>query len=134
MTAHNLVISDIAEALSNENVDIPSGRVEGSSREFTVRTLGELKTPEEYGALRIKEVNGDPIFLRDLARVEVGPEDERKLVRFNGKTAVGLGVVKQSKANTLDVAQAVREEAELIRKNAASGVEDSDCLRRIALY
>ncbi len=122
LTAHGLTSSDLAAALRRENVDIPSGRVEGLDREFTVRTLGELKTPEAYGALTIATVDGEPVHLRDVARVEVGPEDERKLVRFNGKAAVGLGIVKQSKANTLDVARAVKQEARDIAASLPPGV------------
>jgi len=122
LTAHRLTVADVAAALRRENVDIPSGRVEGTETEFSVRTLGELKTPEAYGALVIAEVNEGPIRLRDIARVEIGPESERKLVRFNRKTAVGLGVVKQSKANTLDVADALKAEAEAIRPTLPPGL------------
>ncbi|HEY8516013.1 MAG TPA: efflux RND transporter permease subunit [Candidatus Binatia bacterium] len=122
LTAHGLTIADVQTALARENVDLPSGRIEGVDREFTIRTLGELKTPEEYEALAVAVVNGETVRLRDVARVEVGPEDERKLVRFNGKPAVGLGIVKQSKANTLDVANAVKKEAAEIAKTLPPGV------------
>jgi multidrug efflux pump len=123
LAAHGLAVGDVASALQRENVDIPSGRVEGVDREFTVRTLGELKTAEGYGALVVANIDGEPVRLRDLARVDVGPEDERKLVRFSGKPAVGLGVVKQSKANTLDVAREVREEIEDIVTTLPPGVQ-----------
>ena len=122
LTAHGLTVADVAAALKRENVDVPSGRVEGTDREFTVRTLGELKTAKDYGALIIANVDGVPVRLRDVANVEVGPEDERKLVRFDGQPAVGLGIVKQSKANTLDVAQAIKSEIELIRPTLPAGV------------
>ncbi|MDX2167006.1 MAG: efflux RND transporter permease subunit [Deltaproteobacteria bacterium] len=122
LTAHNLTIADVDAALRRENVDIPSGRVESVDREFTVRTLGELSTAPDYGALTVAVVDGTPVRLRDLARVEVGPEDERKLVRFNGKPAVGLGIVKQSKANTLDVVRAVKAEAAQIEQTLPAGV------------
>ncbi len=123
MTAHGIVVSDVAEALQRENVDIPSGRVEGMQREFTVRTLGELKTAEAFGALAVASVGGEPVYLRDIAEVEAGPEDERKIVRFNGKNAVGLGVVKQSKANTLEVVDSVFREIEDLRESLPPGVE-----------
>jgi len=123
LTAHLLTIADIAAALRRENVDIPSGRIEGADQEFTVRTLGEMHTPEEYGALVIATPQGEPIRLRDVARVEVGPEDDRKLVRFNREPAVGLGVVKQSKANTLEVARAVKEELREIQATLPTGVQ-----------
>ncbi|MEW6272284.1 MAG: efflux RND transporter permease subunit [Thermodesulfobacteriota bacterium] len=122
LTAHGLTIADVQTALTRENVDLPSGRVEGLDREFTIRTLGELKTAEEYEALAVATVGGETVRLRDVARVEVGPEDERKLVRFNGKPAVGLGIVKQSKANTLDVANAVKQEAADIARTLPPGL------------
>jgi multidrug efflux pump len=122
LTAHNLTIDDIAAALRRENVDIPSGRVESVDREFTVRTLGELSTAPDYGAMIVADVDGAPVRLRDVAQVEVGAEDDRKLVRFNAKPAVGLGIVKQSKANTLDVTAAVKAEVEDLRATLPAGV------------
>jgi multidrug efflux pump len=110
LTGQNLTIADVAAALRRENVDIPSGRIEGAEREFTVRTPGEMKTAEEYDALILAETASGPVRLRDVGRAEVGAEDERKLVRFNGVPAVALGIVKQSKANTLDVADEVKRE------------------------
>ncbi len=123
LRAHNLTVADVAEALQRENVDIPSGRIEGESREFTVRSLGELRTPEAYGDLIIANIQGQPIRLRDVGRAEVGPEDERKLVRFNGNPAVGLGIVRQSKANTLDVIRAVKAELDAIEDDLPAGLE-----------
>jgi len=122
LTAQALTVADVADALRRQNVDLPSGRVESKDTEFTVRTLGELTTADEYGKLIVATVNGQPIMLRDVATVEVGPEDERKLVRFNGRPAVGLGIVKQSKANTLDVADAVKAEAEAVRPLLPQGL------------
>lgn len=122
LTARGLTVADIATALERENVDIPSGRVEGMEHEFTVRSLGELHTVEEYERLPIARVKGQTIFLRDVARVEVGPEDERKVVHVDGVPTVALGIVKQSKANLLDVANAVKAEAELIRGELPPGV------------
>ena len=113
--SRNLSIDEVVEALRRENVDIPSGRVEGADTEYTVRSLGELRTPEEFGNLLIANVGGSPVRLRDIAEVEAGAEDTRKVVRFNGAAGLGLGVVKQSKANTVDVADAVRAEVEKIR-------------------
>jgi multidrug efflux pump len=108
LVGHRLTVADVRDALRRENVDIPSGRVEGREREYTVRSLGELRTVEGYESLIVATVNGEPIRLSDVARVEVGPESERKIVRFDGEPGVGLGVVKQSKANTLEVADRVQ--------------------------
>ena len=123
LTAQQLTIADVASALRRENIDIPSGRVESTDREFTVRTLGELKTPEQYGDLIIARVDGEPIRIRDIGRAEVGPEDERSLTRHNGEPTVGLGVIKQSKANTLDVVDAVKKELDVIRTELPAGME-----------
>jgi multidrug efflux pump len=122
LTAHSLTVADVADALARENVDLPSGRIEGNDREFTVRTLGELDDPEEYANLIITDIAGSPIRLRDVARVEIGPEDDRKLVRFNRVPAVALGIVKQSKANTLSVADAVKAEMVKLADELPEGV------------
>jgi len=115
LAAHDMTIAEVAAALRRENVDIPSGRLESKDAEFTVRSLGELRSAEDFDSMILKTVNGELVRLNDVARVEVGPEDVRKLVRFNGKPAIGLGVVKQSTANTLEVAEAVKAEmAEIV--------------------
>jgi multidrug efflux pump len=123
LTAQGLTIADVYAALRRENVDLPSGRVEGNEREFTVRTVGELDSAEGYGELIVANVKGQPVRLRDVARVEVGPEDERKLVRFNGETAVALGLLKQSKANTLAVANRVKAEVGAVQAELPPGVK-----------
>jgi multidrug efflux pump len=122
LTGRNLTIADLQEALRRENVDIPSGRVESSDLEFTVRSLGELRTAEGYRSLIVAVVDGVPVRLSEVAEVEVGPEDERKLVRYNGVPAVGLGIVKLSKANTLTVADGVRAEAARISSELPGGI------------
>ena len=111
LAAQSATIADIAAALQRENVDIPSGRLESDDAEFTVRSLGELRSAADFENMIIANVNGQAVKLGDVARVEVGPQDVRKQVRFNGQPAIGLGIVKQSKANTLDVADAARAEA-----------------------
>jgi len=123
LASQGMTILDIEEALNRQNVDIPSGRVESESTEFTVRSLGELQTAHDFENLVLADRGGDLVRLRDIARVEVGAEDVRKIVRVNGVPAVGLGIVKQSKANTLDVADAVRGEVEALRKELPPGVD-----------
>ncbi len=120
--AQNLAISEVVAALQRENVDIPSGRVEGADTEFTVKSLGELSTAEGFESLLIANVGGKPVRLGDVARVETGPESERKIVRYNGKSAIGLGIVKQSKANALTVARGVKKEAERIATELEEGL------------
>jgi multidrug efflux pump len=123
LAAQNLTVADIAAALDRENVDIPSGRLESTDTEFTVRSLGELQAPHEFEDLILKNVDGRSVRIRDVARVEVGAESVRKLVRFNGKPGIGLGVVKQSKANSIEVADGIRAEVEALRPELPPGLE-----------
>jgi multidrug efflux pump len=110
LAGHMLTVQDVEGALRRQNVEIPSGRIESSQREFTVLTQTDLRTPVEFNDLIIRYVNNFPIRLRDVGYAEIGPADERNAVRVNGQPAVGLGVVKQSTANTLSVARAVKAE------------------------
>ncbi len=108
LAAYRLTPQEVEEALRRQNVEVPAGRIESQQREFTVLTVTDLRTPDQFNKLIIKEINGYPVRLQDVGEAKVGPEDERNIVRANGDPAVGLGVVKQSTANTLSVAQAVR--------------------------
>jgi len=108
MAAHNLTTRDVEDAIRRENAEIPAGRVEGHEREFAVRTRGELASPEEFGAIIVTGSETGTVRLRDIAEVTVGAEDERTVARYNGESAVGLGIVKQSRASTVDVATEIR--------------------------
>jgi multidrug efflux pump len=123
LTSFGLTVADVGGALKRENVDIPSGRIEGADREFAVRTRGELDTSHEFEEMVVANVKGQAVRLRDVGRVEVGPETERKLVRFNGEAAVGLGVVKLSKSNTIAVADAVYGAIDDIRRDLPADVK-----------
>ncbi|RPI00484.1 MAG: efflux RND transporter permease subunit, partial [Ignavibacteriae bacterium] len=116
MAAHGLTTQDVEAAIRQENAEIPGGRIEGMGREFAVRTHGELDTPDEFAAITVAQKGNDVVHLHDIADVTVGPADERTAVRYNGHQAIGLGIVKQSKASTVDVAAAVRNNVpDLIR-------------------
>jgi multidrug efflux pump len=123
LAARGVTVQDIDAAIRARNVEIPAGRVESERREFTVRSLGELKTPEEFAELTVASQGGQVIKLKDLGRVELGPEDERSALRYKGVPAVAIGVVRQSKANLIDVAAAIRAELPAIQKNLPPGVE-----------
>ncbi|MBD3563325.1 efflux RND transporter permease subunit, partial [Planktothrix sp. FACHB-1355] len=123
MAARNLTVLDVEQALRQENVEIPSGLVEGETSEYSVRTLGRLQTPPEYEALVIKRnQDGTQVTLKDIGRAEIGAENERSFVRFKQQPAVGLGVVKLSNANTLDVAEGAKEKMEELSHNFPEGM------------
>jgi multidrug efflux pump len=123
MAAHKLTTSDIELAVRNENAEIPGGRVEGETREFTVRTRGELTTPEEFGAIIVSQQGNNIVRLRDVAEVSIGAEDERTIARWNGKPSVGLGIIKQSTASTVDVASVVNNSLPELRELLPEGVK-----------
>jgi len=107
MASRKITVPEIEAAVRNENAEIPGGRVEGDLREFSVRTRGELDNPDEFGAIIVSQKGDDVVRLRDVADVKIGAENERTVARWRGKPAVGLGIVKQSKANTVDVADEI---------------------------
>ncbi|WDT76036.1 MAG: efflux RND transporter permease subunit [Candidatus Manganitrophus sp.] len=122
LAAFQLTPRDVEKALRAQNVDVPSGRIESRLREFTVLTETDLKTPDEFNRLILREVNGYPVRLSDVGYAEVGAEDDRNAVRVNGNPAVGLGIVKQSTANTLEVAQAIKTELPNISAGLPEGM------------
>lgn len=122
LAARGLTVQDVEEAIRSRNVEIPSGRIESRQREFTVRSLGELKTPAQFADITVANQNGSLVKLRDLARVELGPRTERSYLRFQGDPAVGVGIVRQSKANMVDVADAIREALPEIQAMLPPGV------------
>ena len=123
MAAYGLTPQDVENALNRQNIELPSGRIESRQREFTVLTESDLRAPEQFNDLILRETNGYPIRLRDIGYAEVGAADERNAVRVNGNPSVGLGVVKQSTANTLSVAQSVRALLPGITANLPDGMK-----------
>jgi len=135
LSARALTVQDVENAIRSRNVEIPAGRIESSRREFSVRSLGELKTPQEFGELVVGSQgaagggggggggSGQLIKLKDIARVELGPENDRPVFRYNGNPSVAIGVVRQSKANLLDVARRIRAELPAINHALPPGVK-----------
>ena len=123
LAAYGVTVQDVEAAVRTRNVEIPAGRIESTKREFTVRSLGELKTPEEFRELVVRSSGGQLVKLKDLAQVELGPEDERGSLRFKGSTALGVGVVRQSKANLISVADEILAAMPAIQQSLPAGVK-----------
>ncbi|MGE3527694.1 MAG: efflux RND transporter permease subunit [Gemmatimonadales bacterium] len=122
LSARGLTVQDVENAIRTRNVEVPSGRIESSMREFSVRSLGELKTPGEFADLVVDNRHGQLVRLRDLGRVELGPENERSALRYNQVPAVAIGVIRQSKANLIAVADAIHDELASIQEQLPAGV------------
>ncbi|MGH6904969.1 MAG: efflux RND transporter permease subunit, partial [Geminicoccaceae bacterium] len=122
LAAYRLTPQDVEDALRSQNLEVPAGRIESVAREFTVVTETDLRTPEQFEDIVLREAEGYPIRLGNVGRAELGPENERVNVRFNGREAVALGVVKQATANPLDVSTAVRAELPAIQVDLPEGM------------
>jgi multidrug efflux pump len=109
LAAFNLTVQDIENALRAQNVELPSGRIESRDREFSVLSKTGLVTPEEFRAVVVKVADGHQVKLGEVARVELGAEDERRASRYNGAPAIAVGIIKQAVANPLDVSHGVRK-------------------------
>jgi multidrug efflux pump len=110
LAAYRLTPADVEDALRKQNLEVPAGRIESREREFSVVAQTDLSQPAEFAAVVVKNVNGFPVRIGDIGKVEVAAQDERSVVRFNGRPAVALGVIKQSTANPLVLSKAVRAE------------------------
>ncbi len=123
MAAHEVTAGDLVRVFRDNSIELPSGRLENLQREISVRTLGRLERPEQFEDLVVAYRNGGPVRLREVARVELGVEDERTVARYNGKPAVGLGIVKQSEGNALEVAEQVKAEVARIQPSLPGDIQ-----------
>jgi multidrug efflux pump len=123
LEARGLTVSDVVRALRDENVELPSGRIESTTREFTVKTEGNFPSAEAFNELIVDYRDERPVRIRDIGRAASGVENERTVARFNGVPTAGLGVLKQSDANTVAVVDSVRAALDEIRAELPPGYE-----------
>jgi multidrug efflux pump len=121
LAARGLTVQDVETAIKRQNVELPGGRIESAQREFTVKTDSRLATPQEFEQVIVSNKNGYLVRLGEVARIEVGAEDTRFEFYESGRTAIGLGIVRQSTANTLAVADGVRAELERLKSSLPPG-------------
>lgn len=124
LAARGLTVLDVEAALRRENVELPAGRIESFEREFTVRVERSYRSAQDFSALVLRQgQDGYLVRLGDVARVEVGPANDRSELRANGIPTVGLGVSAQAKANVLDTARSVKAELERMGAGLPEGME-----------
>ena len=123
LASYKLTTQDVEDALRRSNVEVPAGRIESKFREFNVTAATDLQKPAEFRQVVIKAINGMPIRIGDVARVEQGPLSERTSTRLNGREAITLGVIRNATANPLDLSAAVRQMIPKIKENLPPGIE-----------
>ena len=122
LAAYHVTVGEVVDTVRKQNVDIPTGRVQSKRREFIVKTLGQFESPEPINDLIVAYHNGGAVRIRDVGKAEDGVENDRQVARFSGQTTVGLGVVKQSDANTVALAAAVRKRMAELEENFPAGL------------
>ncbi|MGZ8337030.1 MAG: efflux RND transporter permease subunit, partial [Allosphingosinicella sp.] len=126
LAAFSLTPADIESALRRQNVELPAGRLESAQQNVTLRVDRPFATQQDFAALIVgRGQDGYLVRLGDVARIEQGPENPYSAFRLNGNSAVGLGIVRQSGANTLAVAEAAKAAADQLRPNLPEGMEIS---------
>ena len=110
---------DVKNAVDQENVELPSGSIEGNTTELTIRTLGLMHTAEEFNNLILKEDGNRIVRFSDIGRAELGPADIKSYMKMNGVPMVGVVVIPQPGANHIEIANAVYDRMEKMKKDLA---------------
>ncbi len=123
LAARNISLADIQSALDNENVELPAGKLVGNNTELTLNTKGRMETALEFQNLIIKNVNGTNIRLKDVARVELGPEKDESMLKESGIPMIALAVVPQPGANYLDISEEFYKRFEQLKKEVPDDIQ-----------
>lgn len=118
-----VTIAEVSRAIARQHLEVPAGRLETEGREISVRVMGEAFDLEGFRKLVVSERDGSPVYLSDVAIVEDGFEDVRRIARVNGMPALGMGIRKQRGANAVAVAQGIKAEMEKIQKTLPEGMQ-----------
>ncbi len=122
MGAYGLTAADVRTQITAENVELPSGTIEGTAINLTIRTLGLIRSPKEFEELIIKEINGLPIKLGDIGRAEFAAEDEKSITKLNGEPCAILAVIPQSGANNVEISNLFKQRVEELRNDTPEDI------------
>ena len=122
LAAYRLSTQDVEDAITRSNLEVPAGRIESQQREFSVTSQTDLARPSQFGDIVVKSVNGFPVKVRDVSRVQEGAADERSATRLNGRSAISAGVIRQATANPLTLSAGVREMLPKLKADLPPGV------------
>ena len=127
LNRYDLAVTDVLNAIKSEHSELPAGQLVTGAKEYDVRTLGEVKTAEEFGHIVINQRGGQPVYTRlllnQVAEIEDGLDDIRRISRANGERAVGIGIRKQRGSNTVAVAQGVKARMAEVAKQLPEGMK-----------
>ncbi|EMR01595.1 Efflux pump membrane transporter BepE [Cesiribacter andamanensis AMV16] len=123
LAAYSLTPLDVLNAVGRDNVELPSGRVEGRNTELTVRTLGRLNTPDEYNKLILKESGDVIVRFEDVGRAELFPENERTVLKRDGIPMVGVVLVPQPGTNNIEIAEEFYKRLETLKRDVPEDIE-----------
>ncbi len=118
-----LAPSDVLQAVNRENVELPSGRVEGKSTELTVRTMGRLTTVEDFDNLIVKEDGDQVVRFKDVGHAQLYPENDRTILRRDGVPGVAIAVVAQPGANNIDISERLNKKIEQIKRDLPEDIQ-----------
>jgi multidrug efflux pump len=122
ISSRGLTVVEVINAIKRENIERGAGRFESIQREIGIKLDTKLRTLNEYNNVVIKHFGDSKILLSDVAEIEIGPESDRGFLRANGKSAIGLGIVRQTKSNVLDVTDNIKNELELIKPSLPENI------------
>ena len=123
MAAYGITPVDIKNTITSENVELPSGSIEGNSVELTLRTMGQMHTAQEFNNIILKEKDGNIVRISDVGHAELGPADIKSYMKMNGVPMVGVVVVPQPGANHIEIADAVYQRMEQMQKDLPEDIE-----------
>jgi len=123
MNAYGIAYNDISTAMSTENVELPPGKIYGNNTELTIKTLGRLTSEKDFRDVILREDSSGIVRMSDVARVELGPQNEEQSWKYNGVNAVGLAIVPQPGANNIAIADEFYKRMDELKSSNKSDIE-----------
>ena len=123
LRSYGVTAHDVMKSLQRENIELPGGRIESGTKEYTVKVKGEFPTIQQFNEMVVGYYKGTPVRLRDIGRAEDGMQEKRTIARYNGVSSVSVGIQKQSGTNTVEVIERIKKELEQISRSLPNGMK-----------
>lgn len=122
LSAFNITVEEVIKAIKQQNIEKPAGKLISNDREYLVTTVADIETPEEFNDLPITVKDGHLVYLSDLGKAEITADDKKTKTRFNGKTGISIGIMKQAIANPIDVAHDIKKLLPALQERLPEGI------------